>query len=399
MKTYLVTGAAGFIGANFVKFMLGKYPEIKLIILDKLTYAGNLGTIKAELRDSRVEFVKGDIKNRELVENIFCRYAVDYVVNFAAESHVDRSIEQPQIFLETNILGTQNLLDVAKTYWMIGKDSQGYPQYREGVKFLQVSTDEVYGSLTRDYDEPVDLVLEDEAIKEVVKGRTQLKTFGKSFFTEKTPLNPRSPYSASKTSADLIVIAYHETYKLPVNITRCSNNYGPYQFPEKLIPLIIKNILEGKKLPVYGAGKNVRDWLYVEDHVKAINLVLHKGRAGEVYNIGGFNEEENITIVRRIIEIIARIMKEEPQYQGVLKTDLNNINYGLITFVRDRLGHDLRYAMNPTKIVVELGWYPETSFAMGIEKTVRWYLEHQDWVAEVVSGDYQKYYERMYGKR
>ncbi|HEY8463972.1 MAG TPA: GDP-mannose 4,6-dehydratase, partial [Bacillota bacterium] len=220
MKTYLVTGAAGFIGANFVKFMLGKYPEIKLIILDKLTYAGNLGTIKAELRDSRVEFVKGDIKNRELVENIFCRYAVDYVVNFAAESHVDRSIAQPQIFLETNVLGTQNLLDVAKSHWMTGKDSRGYPRYREGVKFLQVSTDEVYGSLTRDYDEPVDLVLKDEAIKKLVKGRTQIKTFGKSFFTEKTPLDPRSPYSASKAGADLIVAAYHETYKLPVNITR-----------------------------------------------------------------------------------------------------------------------------------------------------------------------------------
>ena len=399
MKTYLVTGAAGFIGANFVKFMLGKYPDVKLVILDKLTYAGNLGTIKDELQDQRIEFVKGDIKNRELVENIFSRHSIDYVVNFAAESHVDRSIEHPQIFLETNILGTQNLLDVAKTYWMTGKNEQGYPVYRNGVKFLQVSTDEVYGSLTRDYDEPVELVLQDEAVKKVVKDRVNLKTYGKEFFTEKTPLDPRSPYSASKTSADLITMAYAETYKLPVNITHCSNNYGPYHFPEKLIPLIIKNVLEGKKLPVYGDGKNVRDWLYVEDHVKAIDLVISKGRVGEVYNIGGFNEAENITIVKRIIDNIAQIMKEEPQYQRVLKTELNNINYDLITFVKDRLGHDMRYAIDPTKIASELGWYPETSFEVGIEKTIRWYLEHQDWVEEVVSGDYQKYYEMMYERR
>lgn len=399
MKIYLVTGAAGFIGANFVKYMLSKYSELQLVILDKLTYAGNLGTIKVELSDPRVEFVKGDITNRELVENIFSRYSIDYVVNFAAESHVDRSIEHPQIFLETNILGTQTLLDVAKTRWTVGKDGHGYPCYRDGVKFLQVSTDEVYGSLTRDYDEPVERVLEDERVKKVVRDRGFLKTYGKEFFTEKTPLDPRSPYSASKASADLIVAAYAETYKLPVNITHCSNNYGPYQFPEKLIPLIIKNVLEGKKLPVYGDGRNVRDWLYVEDHVKAIDLVLSKGKAGAVYNIGGFNEEENITIVKRIIDMIAQIMKEEPKYQSILKTDINNINYDLITFVKDRLGHDMRYAIDPTRIAVELGWYPETPFETGIEKTVRWYLDNQDWVAEVVSGDYQKYYETMYGNR
>jgi dTDP-glucose 4,6-dehydratase len=399
MKTYLVTGAAGFIGANFVKHMLGKYQDIKIVILDKLTYAGNLGTIKNELSDPRVEFVKGDIKNRELVEHIFFRYAIDYVVNFAAESHVDRSIEQPQIFLETNILGAQNLLDVAKSNWMTGKDGHGYPVYRPGVKYLQVSTDEVYGSLHKDYEEAVELVLDREEVKNVAKGRTNLKTFGKEFFTEKTPLDPRSPYSASKTSADLIVTAYSETYKLPINITRCSNNYGPYHFPEKLIPLIIKNVLEGKKLPVYGQGKNVRDWLFVEDHVKAIDLVLERGRIGEVYNIGGFNEEENINIVKRVIDIIARIMRDEPEYRSVLKTDLSHINYELITFVNDRLGHDMRYAIDPTKIAIELGWYPETSFETGIEKTIRWYLNHQDWVAEVVGGDYQKYYEEMYGKR
>jgi dTDP-glucose 4,6-dehydratase len=299
---------------------------------------------------------------------------------------VDRSIEQPQIFLETNVLGTQNLLDVAKTAWTTGKDDRGYPVYRDGVKYLQVSTDEVYGSLTKDYDEAVELPFEREDVKNVAQGRTRLATYGRKFFTERTPLDPRSPYSASKTGADLIVAAYAETYGLPVNITRCSNNYGPYHFPEKLIPLMIQNVLEGKNLPVYGEGGNVRDWLYVEDHVKAIDLVLRRGKAGEVYNIGGFNEEQNINIVKRIIDTIARIMKEEPERRGVLKTDLQHINYELITFVKDRLGHDMRYAIDPTKIVTELGWYPETSFEAGIEKTIRWYLDHQDWVAEVAGG-------------
>jgi dTDP-glucose 4,6-dehydratase len=391
MKTYLVTGAAGFIGANCVKYLLGKYREIKIVILDKLTYAGNLGTIKEELADPRVEFVKGDIKNRELVEHIFSRADIDYVVNFAAESHVDRSIEQPQIFLETNILGAQTLLDVAKTAWMTGRDGRGYPVYRDGVKYLQVSTDEVYGSLTKDYAEPVELPLAREEVRNVAQGRTRLVTYGREFFTEQSPLNPRSPYSASKTGADLIVAAYAETYGLPVNITRCSNNYGPFHFPEKLIPLMIQNVLAGKKLPVYGEGQNVRDWLYVEDHVKAIDRVLERGRAGEVYNIGGFNEERNIHIVKRIIDTIARIMREEPEYRSVLQTDLQRVNYELISFVKDRPGHDMRYAIDPTKIVVELGWYPETSFEAGIEKTIRWYLDHQDWVAEVASGDYRKY--------
>ncbi|SNY15384.1 dTDP-glucose 4,6-dehydratase [Orenia metallireducens] len=396
MKTYLVTGAAGFIGANFVKYMLKKYQDIKIVILDSLTYAGNLGTIKEEINDDRVEFVKGDIKNRELVENIFYRHNVDYLVNFAAESHVDRSIENPQIFLETNILGTQNLLDVAKVHWMLGKDEGGYLIYKDGVKYLQVSTDEVYGSLSKDYEEAIDLLLEDEEVKQVVKDRVNLKTYGDNFFTEETPIDPRSPYSSSKASADMIVMAYAETYKMPINITRCSNNYGPYHFPEKLIPLIIKNILSGKKLPVYGDGKNVRDWLYVEDHAKAIDMVVNNGRLGEVYNVGGFNEEQNINIVKLTIDTIAKIMKEEPEYQKVLKTDLSNINYDLITFVKDRLGHDMRYAIDPTKIATELGWYPETNFEVGIEKTIRWYLDNQDWVEEVASGDYQKYYKQMY---
>ncbi len=399
MKTYLVTGAAGFIGANFIKYMLGKYDDIKIIILDKLTYAGNLRTIEQELKDDRVDFIKGDIKNKELVENIFYRYKLDYVVNFAAESHVDRSIEEPQIFLETNILGTQNLLEVAKSHWMVGRDDNGYPQYKEGVKYLQVSTDEVYGSLSKDYDEPQELILDNEEVKSIIKDRVALKTYGKQFFTEATPLDPRSPYSSSKTSADLFVRAYAETYHMPVNITRCSNNYGPYHFPEKLIPLMIKNVLEGKKLPVYGEGKNVRDWLYVEDHAKAIDMVLSSGKVGEIYNVGGFNEEENINIVKLIIDTIAKIMKEESAHQAVLKTNLNHINYNLITYVKDRLGHDMRYAIDPTKITTELGWYPETSFKAGIEKTIRWYLNNQDWVEEVVSGDYQKYYEKMYKDR
>ncbi len=399
MKKYLVTGAAGFIGANFVKYMLSKYENIYIVILDKLTYAGNLGTIKNEIKDSRVEFVLGDICDKEKVTEIFVEHDIDYVVNFAAESHVDRSITNPQLFLETNILGTQNMLECAKQAWTTGKDSKGYPTYKVGKKYLQVSTDEVYGSLTKDFDSPEPLTITDEEVKKVVKGRENLKTYGKEFFTEETPLDPRSPYSASKTGADLIVRAYSETYKMPINITRCSNNYGPYHFPEKLIPLIIKNILEGKKLPVYGKGENVRDWLYVEDHAKAIDMVLNSGREGEVYNIGGFNEETNINIVKLTIDTIARLMQEEPSYRSALKVPVEMINYDLITYVGDRLGHDMRYAIDPSKTARELGWYPETPFTEGIEKTIRWNLENQAWVEEVASGDYQKYYEQMYKDR
>ncbi|MBR3608383.1 MAG: dTDP-glucose 4,6-dehydratase [Bacteroidales bacterium] len=399
MKKYLVTGAAGFIGANFVKYMLSKYDDIYIVILDKLTYAGNLGTIKKEIEDRRVEFVLGDICDKEKVSEIFSKHDIDYVVNFAAESHVDRSITNPQLFLETNILGTQNMLECAKQAWTTGKDSNGYPTYKDGKKYLQVSTDEVYGSLSKDYDQPQPLDITDEEVKQVVKGRTDIKTYGDKYFTETTPLDPRSPYSASKTSADLIVRAYNETYKMPINITRCSNNYGPYHFPEKLIPLIIKNILEGKKLPVYGKGENVRDWLYVEDHAKAIDMVLNSGRVGEVYNIGGFNEETNINIVKLVIDTIARIMREEPSYQSVLKVPVEMINYDLITYVGDRLGHDMRYAIDPSKTARELGWYPETPFTVGIEKTIRWNLDNQDWVEEVASGDYQKYYDQMYKNR
>lgn len=379
MKTYLVTGAAGFIGANFVKYMLSTYSDIRIVVLDLLTYAGNLGTIASDIDNERCVFVKGDICDRKLADQLFVTYQFDYVVNFAAESHVDRSIENPQLFLVTNILGTQNLLDAARQAWVTGKDEAGYPTWREGIRFHQVSTDEVYGSLGME-----------------------------GFFHETTPLDPRSPYSASKTSADLFVKAYFDTYKMPVSITRCSNNYGPYHFPEKLIPLIIKNILEGKSLPVYGDGTNVRDWLYVEDHCKAIDVVLHKGQSGEIYNVGGHNEKQNIEIVKLTIQTIRQLMEENPAYRKVLKKKevasngaikIDWINEGLITFVRDRLGHDKRYAIDPTKIASELGWLPETSFEQGIVKTIRWYLENQDWVEKITGGDYLKYYEQAYGER
>ena len=401
MKTYLVTGAAGFIGSNYLKYILNKYKndDIRVIVVDVLTYAGNLGTIANELKDERVKFEKVDIRDQREIARIFSENEVDFVVNFAAESHVDRSIENPQIFLETNILGTQNLLENAKKAWTIAKDENGYPIYKDGVKYLQVSTDEVYGSLSKDYDTAIDLVIDDDEVKKVVKNRTNLKTYGKKFFTEKTALDPRSPYSASKASADHIVIAYGETYKMPINITRCSNNYGPYHFPEKLIPLMIKNVLEGKKLPVYGKGDNVRDWLYVEDHCKGIDLVLRNADIYEIYNIGGFNEEQNINIVKLVIDILREEIENNDEYKKGLKTDLQNINYDLITHVQDRLGHDMRYAIDPSKIARDLGWYPETDFETGIRKTVKWYLEHQDWVNEVVSGDYQKYYEEMYGNK
>lgn len=399
MTKYLVTGAAGFIGANFVKYILKKWrKDVEIVILDDLTYAGNLMTIKDEIEQDNVTFIKGDIGNRELVTDIIATHNPQYIVNFAAESHVDRSITNPRLFLETNILGTQNLLDCARNAWFERKDGNGKNKYKEGYKFLQISTDEVYGSLSKDFDEAQPLTVSEE-VKRVIEGRGDLKTFGTKFFTESTPLAPRSPYSAAKTGADLITLAYHETYGMPINITRCSNNYGPYHFPEKLIPLIIKNILEGKKLPVYGKGENVRDWLYVEDHAKAIDMVLRQGKIGEVYNVGGFNEEQNINIVKTVIAIIARIMNNEPQYHSLLKCKLGDINDNLIEFVADRPGHDMRYAIDPTKIAVELGWYPETPFEIGIEKTIRWYLENQDWVKSVASGDYQRYYEQMYHNR
>ena len=397
--TYLVTGAAGFIGANYVKYLLKIYGNnVNIIILDVLTYAGNLLTIKEELTLPNVTFVKGNISDRDLVTKILSENDVDYIVNFAAESHVDRSITNPKLFLETNILGTHNMLECARQAWFTGKDANGKATYKPGKKFLQISTDEVYGSLEKDYDTAKPLEVTPK-IRQVIGNRTDMKTFGDNYFTEETPLSPRSPYSSSKTSADLIANAYFHTYDFPINITRCSNNYGPYHFPEKLIPLIIKNILEGKKLPVYGKGENVRDWLYVEDHAKGIDMVLHKGRLGEVYNIGGFNEESNINIVKLVISLIAQAMNDEPKYQALLKCNLSDINDNLIEYVADRPGHDMRYAMDPTKIATELGWYPETTFKEGIKKTILWYLDNQEWVESVTSGDYQKYYDEMYSKR
>ncbi len=338
--TILVTGGAGFIGSNFIFHMLKKYPGYRIVCLDKLTYAGNLSTLSSVLEEPNFRFVKLDICDREGVFRLFEEERPDIVVNFAAESHVDRSIEDPGIFLQTNILGTATLMDACRKF---------------GVRrYHQVSTDEVYGDL------PLD--------------RPDL------FFTETTPLHTSSPYSASKASADLLVLAYHRTYSLPVTISRCSNNYGPYHFPEKLIPLMIINALDEKPLPVYGTGENVRDWLYVEDHCKAIDLIIHKGREGEVYNVGGHNERKNIDIVRLICKALGK-------------------SESLITYVADRKGHDMRYAIDPTKIHNELGWLPETKFEDGIQKTIRWYLDNKPWWQEIVSGDYRNYYQRMYGER
>lgn len=347
MKNVLVTGGAGFIGANFVKLMLEKY-DYNIINLDLLTYAGNLENLKDIEDNPKYTFIKGDICDKELVKDIFEKYDIDTVVNFAAESHVDRSIEEPEIFLTTNIYGTQNLLENAKRYWKIHPDDKYSREYKDGVKFLQVSTDEVYGEL----------------------GPTGL-------FTEETNLQPNSPYSASKTAADLMVRVYNETFGLPVNITRCSNNYGPYQFPEKLIPLMINNCENNKKLPVYGDGMQVRDWLHVKDHCIAIDTVLHKGKDGEVYNIGGNNEEANIEIVKLIINNLGK-------------------SEDLIEYVKDRPGHDRRYAIDNTKITTELGWTPSYTFEEGIKETIAWYLDNKDWMDKVTSGEYMKYYEKMY---
>lgn len=351
-KTYLVTGGAGFIGSNFIHYLLDNHEDILIINVDKLTYAGNLENLKAVVDDNRHVFVQADICDAGVMQRLFEQYTIDYVVNFAAESHVDRSITDPDVFVRTNVMGTLNLLNLAKSAWKTGEDT-----YREGVKFQQVSTDEVYGSLGPD-----------------------------GFFTETTPLDPHSPYSASKASADLLVKAYGDTYKLPVTTTRCSNNYGPYQFPEKLIPLMINNCLNKKSLPVYGDGMQVRDWLYVEDHCKAIDLVLQKGRSGEVYNVGGHNEQPNIAIVKSIIAYVSE--KVDP-----------SIDESLVKHVTDRKGHDRRYGIDPSKIREELGWEPETMFAEGIKKTIDWYLENRQWMEHVTSGSYQHYYQEMYANR
>ena len=348
MKQMLVTGGAGFIGSNFVQHILDSYSDIQVVNLDALTYAGNLENLDRVKDNSRYTFVKGDIRDRDLVETLFKKYGFDTVVHFAAESHVDRSIVEPEIFLTTNIVGTQTLLDAAKRHWKIEPDNKYSREYKEGVRYLQVSTDEVYGALGNE-----------------------------GMFTETTPLSPNSPYSASKASADMIVRAYHETYGIPVNITRCSNNYGPYQFPEKLIPLMIHNILNDKKLPVYGDGLQIRDWLHVADHCAAITTVLEKGVIGEVYNIGGNNEKANIEIVKLLLSELGK--GEE-----------------LITYVQDRPGHDRRYAIDNTKITTQLGWKPSYTFEQGIRETIKWYLDNQCWVERITTGDYKKYYNAMY---
>jgi dTDP-glucose 4,6-dehydratase len=348
MKNILVTGGAGFIGSNFVKLMINKHPDYKIINLDELTYAGNLENLKEVSDKANYTFIKADIRDREKIDEIFRTYNIDTLVNFAAESHVDRSIVEPEVFLTTNIIGTQVLLDTAKKYWKVNPEDKYCREYKQGVKFLQVSTDEVYG-----------------ALGEI------------GMFVETMPCLPNSPYSASKASADLIVRAYHETFGMPVNITRCSNNYGPFQFPEKLIPLMINNCLHDKELPVYGDGMQIRDWLHVKDHCAAIDVVLHKGKDGEIYNIGGNNEKANIEIVKLII---GELGKSEH----------------LIKYVKDRPGHDRRYAIDNTKITSELGWSPAYTFEEGIKETIEWYLANKAWVERIVSGEYAKYYDGMY---
>ena len=357
MRTYLVTGGAGFIGSNYIHYMFKKYGnEIRIINLDALTYAGNLENLKDVEDLDNYTFVKADICDRDAIDRIFSENDIDRVVHFAAESHVDRSIVHPEIFVQTNVLGTATMLNAAKNAWELPDGS-----FQEGKKFLHVSTDEVYGSLSEDG----------------------------GYFYETTPYAPHSPYSASKAGSDLLVKAYMDTYHFPANITNCSNNYGPYQFPEKLIPLIINNALNGKKLPVYGDGKNVRDWLYVEDHAKAIDMVQEQGKLFETYNIGGHNEKQNIEIIKTIIDLLQEeLANDDPRKKY--------INYDLITYVEDRKGHDRRYAIAPDKIKKEIGWEPETMFKEGIRKTINWYFEHQEWMEHVTSGNYQKYYDSMY---
>lgn len=336
----IVTGGAGFIGGNFVHYMLNKYNDYKIICLDALTYAGNMETLEPVNCNPNFKFYKADIADREAVYEIFEKEKPDIIVNFAAESHVDRSIDNPGIFLQTNVIGTGVLMDACRKYGI--------------TRYHQVSTDEVYGDL------PLD--------------RPDL------FFTENTPLHTSSPYSASKASADLLVQAYHRTFKLPVTISRCSNNYGPYHFPEKLIPLMIANALADKELPVYGKGENVRDWLYVEDHCSAIDLIIHKGRVGEVYNIGGHNERTNLEVVKIILKELGK-------------------SEDLIRYVTDRPGHDMRYAIDPSKIHDELGWLPETKFEDGIKKTIKWYLDNKDWWQHIINGEYKDYYEKHYSRK
>ena len=357
MRTYLVTGGAGFIGSNYIHYMFKKYGDaIRIINVDALTYAGNPENLKDVEGKPNYTFVKANICDKEAIRKVFAQNDIDRVVHFAAESHVDRSIVEPELFVQTNVLGTANMLNCAKEAWELPDGT-----FKPDKKFLHVSTDEVYGSLPEDG----------------------------GYFYETTPYAPHSPYSASKAGSDMLVKAYMDTYRFPANITNCSNNYGPYQFPEKLIPLMINNALNGRKLPVYGDGKNVRDWLYVEDHAKAIDMVQEQGRLFETYNVGGHNEKQNIEIVKTIIDVLREELPDSDPRKA-------HITYDLITYVEDRKGHDRRYAIAPDKIKKELGWEPETMFKEGIRKTIDWYFRHMDWMEHITSGDYMNYYKKMY---
>ena len=377
MKNIIITGGAGFIGSHVVRLFVNKYPEYHIINLDKLTYAGNLANLKDIEDKPNYTFVKGDICDFDLMLKLIEDYKVDGIIHLAAESHVDRSIKDPFTFAQTNVMGTLSLLQAAKIYW------ESLPEGYEGKRFYHISTDEVYGALKMTHPEGIPAPFTTKASS----GKNH-EAYGEEFFLETTKYNPHSPYSASKASSDHFVRAFHDTYGMPTIVTNCSNNYGPYQFPEKLIPLFINNIRHRKPLPVYGKGENVRDWLYVVDHARAIDMIFHKGKIAETYNIGGFNEWKNIDIIKVVIKTVDRLLGRP---EGA---DLD-----LITYVTDRKGHDMRYAIDSRKLQKELGWEPSLQFEEGIEETVKWYLENQEWMDHVTSGDYQKYYEKMYNEK